>query len=114
MLSHLLEVAVSLLSGYDTGLGNSNNGGVVVGALHIFLKQLLLGFYLFNTVFFQQGEKRSLSGFFYPSLLEVIKKKNQDSLAVASSQEWCVTNCDQENRTSRTVKQALCYKSIQG
>lgn len=32
---------------------------------------------------------------------------------MASSQEWCVTNCDQENRTSKTVKQALCYKSIQ-
>lgn len=32
---------------------------------------------------------------------------------MARSQEWCVTNCDQENRTSKTVKQALCYKSIQ-
>lgn len=33
---------------------------------------------------------------------------------MASSQEWCLTSCDQENRMSKTVKQALCYKSIQG
>lgn len=54
MLRHLLEVAVSLLSGCDTGLDNSDNEGVVVGALHIFPKQLLPSFYLFNTVFFNK------------------------------------------------------------
>lgn len=34
-------------------------------------------------------------------LSELIKKNFKDFLAVASSQEWCVTNCDQENGTSR-------------
>lgn len=108
MLRHLLEDAVSLLSGYDTGHGDNNNEGVVVGTLHSFSKQLLLSFYLFNTVFFNKERKKITIRF----LLEVMKK-NKDFLAVASSQEWCVTNCDQENRTSKTVKQALLYKSIQ-
>lgn len=53
-LRHLPEVAVSLLSGCDTGFDNSDNEGVVVGALHIFPKQTLLSFYLFNAVLFNE------------------------------------------------------------
>lgn len=58
MLRHLPEVAVSLLSGCDTGLGDSDNEGVVVGALHIFPQQLLLSVYLFNTVLFNKEKKK--------------------------------------------------------
>lgn len=97
MLRHLPEVAVSLLSGCDTGLDNSDNEGVVVAALHISPKQLLLRFYLFNTALFNKEKKNIMIRF----LSELIKKNVKDFLAVASSQEWCVTNCDQENGTSR-------------
>lgn len=77
MLRHLLEVAVSLLSGYDIGLGTSNNEGVVVGALHIFPKQLLLGFYLFNTVFFSTRREKITIRFFIRAFWRLLKEKKK-------------------------------------
>lgn len=76
MLRHLLEVAVSLLSGYDIGLGNSDNEGVVVGAVHIFPKQLLPSFYLFNTVFFNK-EKTDHDQVFICAYRRLLKKKKR-------------------------------------
>lgn len=86
MLRHLLEVAVSLLSGCDTGLDNSDNEGVVVGALHIFPKQLLPSFYLIQ--YFSIRTKQTTIRF----LSEVIKKKKKKRLSGSGQQPGMVSD----------------------